>query len=137
MDFKSIPSRGSAVRNSSVSRAANCRAGSSVYQPRETHPNWRHQWSLGQQGPCGLMDKALVFGTGSISQVYAKLRLLPGLASGKPVRTTLDCEHSSWHIAQVGNWREVSCFWEVVKYTHRGARTHDHKVKSLALYRLS
>ena len=23
------------------------------------------------------------------------------------------------------------------KYTHRGARTHDHKVKSLALYRLS
>ena len=27
--------------------------------------------------------------------------------------------------------------WAGERNTHRGARTHDHKVKSLALYRLS
>ena len=43
----------------------------------------------------------------------------------------------SWHVAQSGNRGEVFCLWEVAKCTHRGARTHDHKVKSLALYRLS
>ena len=35
--------------------------------------------------------------------------------------------------------RCVACLWagQRCKFTHRGARTHDHKVKGLALYRLS
>ncbi len=35
-------------------------------------------------------------------------------------------------------WERVKSVWRrKLEDTHRGARTHDHKVKSLALYRLS
>ena len=32
---------------------------------------------------------------------------------------------------------KLLCFGQEEKRAHRGARTHDHKVKSLALYQLS
>ena len=54
------------------------------------------------------------------------------------VRWTFQCRSPfKFDFAQVGNWCEMLCCLEVMKYTHRGARTHDHKVKSLVLYRLS
>jgi hypothetical protein len=67
--------------------------------------------------PCGLMDKALVFGT-------------------------KDCRFESCqgHILCCGARVCVCvcvCACVVAGSTHRGARTHDHKVKGLALCRLS
>ncbi|KAG3110899.1 hypothetical protein PI124_g23626 [Phytophthora idaei] len=42
--------------------------------------------------------------------------------------TTLQTHHKSWHACEAKKAKAVA---------HRGARTHDHKIKSLALYRLS
>ncbi|KAG2769852.1 hypothetical protein Pcac1_g19070 [Phytophthora cactorum] len=42
--------------------------------------------------------------------------------------TTLQTHHKSWHACEAKRQKAVA---------HRGARTHDHKIKSLALYRLS
>ncbi|KAG2770010.1 hypothetical protein Pcac1_g19068 [Phytophthora cactorum] len=40
----------------------------------------------------------------------------------------LQTHHKSWHACEAKKAKAVA---------HRGARTHDHKIKSLALYRLS
>ena len=39
--------------------------------------------------------------------------------------------------AQLAAPRRCAAIGVLHHYTHRGARTHDHKVKGLALYRLS
>ena len=48
------------------------------------------------------------------------------------------CLHLPNSLASVQAWQVLHQILVLLRNsTHRGARTHDHKVKSLALYRLS
>ena len=71
--------------------------------------------------PCGLMDKALVFGTKDCRFESCQGHFETTMPTTHARKTRTLAKHAQ----------------AAPESTHRGARTHDHKVKSLALCRLS
>ena len=76
-------------------------------------------------GDVGVSEKGVRGGGWTCGGVRVTISEMPELVSLNSI-----CNHSkAGCLVGVPGW--------VKENTHRGARTHDHKVKSLALYRLS